>query len=204
MMRSMFSGVSGLRIHQTKMDVIANNISNVNTVGYKSSRVTFNEVFSQAISGASAPNPALNRGGTNPRQIGLGATLSSIDKLMTNGAAQRTDNPLDLMIQGDGFFIVGDGSGVYFTRDGSFAEDKDGNFSLNGLKLMGWDAVKSAADKDYVIEKIAAKPIMITGTKQEMGAVPTTQIDFNGNFNPNTDPVIQRTISFYDTVGNKY
>jgi flagellar hook protein FlgE len=200
----MFSGVSGLRVHQTKMDVIANNISNVNTVGFKSARVTFNEVFSQALSGASAPNPETNRGGINPMQVGLGASVAAIEKRMTNGAAQRTDNPLDLMIQGDGFFIVADGSGQYFTRDGSFTEDKDGTLSLNGRKLMGWDAVLNTQGTDYVIEKTVVKPIVIGGSKEYMPPTSTTQIDFSGNINPNTDPIINRIFSFFDTVGNKY
>ncbi len=102
MMRSMYSGVSGLRIHQTKMDVIGNNIANVNTVGFKASRVTFGEVFSQTVQGASGANE--NNGGTNPMQIGLGASISSIDVDMGEGATQRTDYGLDLKIEGDGFF----------------------------------------------------------------------------------------------------
>ena len=101
MMRSMYSAVSGLRVHQTKMDVIGNNIANINTVGYKRQSVTFQEVFSEVIRGASAPQGG--RGGTNPQQIGLGVSVGSINTIHTKGAAQRTDNPEDLMIDGEGF-----------------------------------------------------------------------------------------------------
>lgn len=105
-MRSMFSGISGLRVHQTKMDVIGNNIANVNTTAFKSSRVTFNEVFSQTLQGGSGASQETGRGGRNPMQIGLGTNISSIDTLMTIGAAQRTDNPFDLMIEGEGFLSL--------------------------------------------------------------------------------------------------
>ncbi len=128
MMRSMYSGVSGLRIHQTRMDVIGNNIANVNTVGFKSSRVTFSEVFSQTISGASGASEFT--GGTNPMQIGLGASISSIDIDMGEGAAQRTDNPLDLKIEGDGFFVVSDVTGNKFTREIYPDERKLGSASI--------------------------------------------------------------------------
>jgi flagellar hook protein FlgE len=204
MMRSMFSGVSGLRVHQTKMDVIANNISNVNTVGYKSSRVTFNEVFSQTLSGAGGPNDNLGTAGTNPMQIGLGANVASIDKTMTTGAAQRTDNPLDLMIQGDGMFVVGDSSGTYFTRAGTFSEDQDGNIGLNGMKLMGWDAVWDDTAKDFLIQRVTVKPLQITDAKEYLDPTETTEVDFSGNINPNTDPVVQRSVTFYDSIGTRY
>lgn len=141
MMRSMFSSVSGLRAHQTKMDVIGNNIANVNTVGFKASRVTFAEIFAQTVSGAGAPDPYTGRGGTNPMQIGLGMNVHSIDTLMTRGSLQRTDNPTDLAIEGEGFFIVRNGnSGTYmFTRAGNFTLDKAGNLvTAQGLNVMGW------------------------------------------------------------------
>ena len=204
MMRSMFSGVSGLRVHQTKMDVIANNISNVNTVGYKSSRVTFNEVFNQTLSGASGPNAARNRGGVNPMQIGLGTNVASIDKLMTTGAAQRTDNPLDLMIQGDGFFVVGDITGQYFTRAGNFTEDQQGFLSMNGLKLMGWDTTWDDTAKDFVIQRMAVRPLQITPQKEFLDPTATTQVNISGNINPITDPAVRRSMSFFDSVGTKY
>ncbi|MDR1914596.1 MAG: flagellar hook protein FlgE [Clostridiales bacterium] len=204
MMRSLFSGVSCLRVHQTKMDVIANNISNVNTVAYKSSRVTFAEIFNQTVSSATGANQATNRGGSNPTQIGLGVNVASIDKLMSNGSAQRTDNPLDLMIQGDGFFIVGDNTGQYFTRAGNFIEDAQGNIAMNGMKLMGWDTVWDNNVKDFVIDRTAVRPVQITGVKEYLDPTSTTQVDLSGNMNPNTDPIVQRGMSFYDSVGTKY
>ncbi len=103
MMRSMFAGVSGLRNHQTMMDVIATNISNVNTFGYKSQRATFKDALYQNLSGAAAPG---NAGGTNGKQVGLGMTLNSIDSLITQGNSQSTGVVTDMMIQGDGFFRV--------------------------------------------------------------------------------------------------
>lgn len=127
MLRSLFSGVSGLRIHQTKLDVIANNISNVNTVGFKRSVTTFNDVINQNLSGATRASEETGRGGTNPMQIGLGSNVSSINTVMTPGSAERTDGANDVMISGDGFFIVSDVTGFYFTRAGAFQLDEAGN-----------------------------------------------------------------------------
>ncbi len=208
MLRSMYSGVSGLRVHQTKMDVIANNISNVNTTGFKSSRVTFNEVFSQTLSSAGGPNPQVGRGGTNPMQIGLGSNVSSVDKIMTVGAAQRTDNPFDLMIQGDGFFVVGDNNGQYFTRAGALKLDLDGNLvNASGLKVYGWDVVSDPANPgENKIQKAKVKPIQISGEKEYITPKTTTNISFAGNLNAVADGAdgVERTMSFYDSLGNRY
>lgn len=140
MMRSMFSGVSGLRAHQLKMDTIGNNIANVNTVGYKSQRATFQEVFNQTIRGAGSPQAG--KGGTNAQQVGLGISLSSIDTFHIRGAVQRTDNLTDLAINGDGFFILSnsaDGMSRSYTRAGNFSLDNDGNLvSANGYKVLGY------------------------------------------------------------------
>ena len=107
MMRALYSGVSGLKVHQTKMDVIGNNISNVNTIGFKSSNVTFADVLYQTSSNATGPNAETGRAGQNAMQIGLGAGVNSISVTIDNvGGAQRTDNPFDIMIEGDGFFVV--------------------------------------------------------------------------------------------------
>ena len=113
MMRSLFAGVSGLKNHQTRMDVIGNNIANVNTVGYKKSRVTFQDMLSQTISGAASPTA--NRGGTNPMQVGLGMTIASIDVSPHTRQPQSTGKNTDLAIEGDGFFMVGEGSNVFYT-----------------------------------------------------------------------------------------
>jgi flagellar hook protein FlgE len=200
----MFSGVSGLRVHQTKMDVIANNISNVNTFGYKSSRVTFAEIFSQTTAGASGASPETGRGGVNAMQIGLGANVASIDMLMTNGAAQRTDNPYDLMIQGDGFFIVGDTSGTYFTRAGAFRLDEAGNLvGPNGMQLQGWKAQQGLGGVQTV-PKTGLQGIQISGEDEHIGAEVTTYEKITGNLNALTDPVKESSLSFYDSLGNKY
>lgn len=139
MMRSLFSCVAGLRNHQLKMDVIGNNIANVNTIGFKKSRVTFQDTLSQTIRGATSPRG--NMGGSNPQQIGLGVAVSTIDVLHTQGSSETTGKITDLMIDGDGFFIVGDGRNNFFTRAGNFDFDRDGNLvNPDGLLVMGWMA----------------------------------------------------------------
>lgn len=139
MMRSMYSGVSGLKTHQTKMDVIGNNIANVNTVAYKSMSITFNELMYQTTQKASGPNA--NTGGINARQIGLGVKSAAINTNITQqGATQTTNNPFDIQITGEAFFIVNNGQENFFTRDGSFYVDAVGNLCMtsNGYTVMGW------------------------------------------------------------------
>lgn len=147
MMRSLFSGVTGLRNHQTRMDVIGNNISNVNTVGFKRSSVTFADLFSETVSPAAAATATT--GGVNPKQIGLGMSVNSIKVNHTPGSTQYTGNFLDFAIEGDGFFIVATPDGPRFTRDGSFNLDAAGNLVTNvGDFVQGFktDYVKSAPD----------------------------------------------------------
>lgn len=125
MMRSLFSGVSGLKNHQTAMDVIGNNVANVNTTGYKANRVIFSDIVNQTIADATAPTDT--SGGQNSKQIGLGVQISAIAKDMTEGSAQNTDCPLDFTIQGEGYFAVLSFDGtIKFTRNGNFATDRDG------------------------------------------------------------------------------
>ncbi len=145
MMRSLFSGVAGLKNHQTRMDVIGNNIANVNTYGFKTSRVTFQDMISQTLSGASKPEE--NIGGVNPRQVGLGMTIASIDKIFTQGSLQTTGNQTDMAISGDGFFITSSGDRKYYTRAGTFGLDKNGTLvnPANGLKVQGWMATRNQA-----------------------------------------------------------
>lgn len=136
-MRSLFAGVSGLRVHQTRMDVIGNNIANVNTPGYKKSRVTFQEMLNQTVRGASSPQG--ERGGTNPTQIGLGVNLGSIDVIHAPGSPQSTGKTMDMAIEGEGYFIVGEGSNKYYTRAGNFDFDESNTLvTPNGLKVMGY------------------------------------------------------------------
>jgi flagellar hook protein FlgE len=141
MMRAMFSGVTGLNAHQTKMDVVGNNIANINTVGFKAGRVMFQEVFSQTLRGAGAPDQGTGSGGINPMQVGLGLGISAIDTITTRGSLQRTDSSTDVSIEGEGFFVIGEtnGGSKNFTRAGNFSIDSNGNLvSGNGLAVYGW------------------------------------------------------------------
>lgn len=141
MMRSLYSGVAALKTHQTKMDVIGNNIANVNTTAFKSSSITFSELMSQTTQRASGANASTGTGGTNARQIGLGVKSGAI---MTNisgqGSSQSTGNPFDIMITGSNFFVVSNGTENLFTRDGSFYVDGAGNLAMTstGYNVMGW------------------------------------------------------------------
>ncbi|MCX8092812.1 MAG: flagellar hook-basal body complex protein [Candidatus Goldbacteria bacterium] len=139
MMGSLFSSISGLRNHSTWMNTIGNNISNVNTVGYKAQRVTFKEQITQLMGSASGANLASNIGGKNPMQMGLGSALGSIDSIMTQGAIQTTGNPLDVAITGEGFFTVKSGTQTLYTRAGNFYHDNLGNITTSsGGIVQGW------------------------------------------------------------------
>lgn len=179
MMRSLFSGVSGLKNHQTRMDVIGNNISNVNTTGFKSSRVTFADMISQTLTGASRPTGTL--GGTNPKQIGLGSAVSSIDLLFTNGSVQSTGKNTDLCLSGDGLFAVSpdsDGNQKYYTRNGAFSFDADGNYVQpgNGMHVLGYMA------KNGILSN-SVTPIKITGEQKKMEGVSTSNATYVDNLN---------------------
>src|SRR3954451_19730587 len=146
MMRGMFAAISGLKQHQTMLDVTANDISNVNTIGYKSSRVTFQDSLTQLQRGAAAPTGT--NGGSNAAQVGLGVGLGSVDNLMTGGAVQTTGNPLDVAIQGDGFFQLGAGTPAgnnspinptAYTRAGNFSINADGYLTTqSGEYVLGY------------------------------------------------------------------
>jgi flagellar hook protein FlgE len=139
MLRSLFSGISGLRAHQQMMDVTGNNIANVNTAGYKSSQVVFQDTLSQMINAAGAPQNAA--GGTNPAQVGLGVSTASINSNFTQGAAETTGKASDMMIQGDGFFVVKSGGESLYTRAGSFTFDANGSLTTpSGQIVQGWSA----------------------------------------------------------------
>src|SRR3954451_24172063 len=141
MLRGMFSAISGLKVHQTMLDVTANDIANVNTIGFKSERTSFKDALSQMQRGASGPSTTL--GGTNAAQIGLGVQLSGIDNLMGSGAIQSTGNSLDCAIQGDGFFRITDdptGFGnILYTRGGNFSKDANGDLVTDeGYYVVGY------------------------------------------------------------------
>ncbi len=146
MLRSMYSGIGGMRGFQTKLDVIGNNISNVNTIGFKKSRVMFQDILSQTVAGGSAPNPTgtPKTGGVNPKQIGLGSTLSSIDTLHTQGAPMTTAQGSDLALDGNGFFVIGTGTGDYLlTRAGNFTVDANSDLvASNGKYVLSTDGSK--------------------------------------------------------------
>ena len=137
MIKSMYSAVSGIKSFQTKMDVIGNNIANVNTTGFKSSRVVFKDLFYQTLSNASAPSTV--KSGISPRQVGLGAAIANIDIQNTRTGMEQTDRPLDLYISGDGYFTLTDGTGnISYTRVGSFTFDVAGNLvDSNGSNVCG-------------------------------------------------------------------
>jgi flagellar hook protein FlgE len=143
MLRSMYSGIGGMKNFQVKLDVIGNNIANVNTYGFKKGRTIFKDLVSQQISGASAPI-ANTRGGVNPKQVGLGTQLAAIDTIHTQGSLQTTGRTLDLAISGDGFFVLGNGvtgttiNGPVYTRAGNFYLDQNGDIvNADGLYLIG-------------------------------------------------------------------
>lgn len=185
-MRSMFSGVSGLKSHQTRMDVIGNNIANVNTVAFKSSRVTFQEIFSQTLKGAGSPDMTTNKAGTNPMQAGLGLGIGSVDTIMTRGSVERTDNPTDISIEGEGFFIVKNGNfgTPMFTRAGNFGVDELGNLHLNGMNVQGWmdydiDTKEFNSEGELVgINLFKGGPIE---NKRIIPPAQTTNIEITGN-----------------------
>ena len=163
MMRSLWSGVSGLKTHQTKMDVIGNNIANVNTVGFKASRATFSELFYQKTQSASGPDGDTGTGGRNAKQIGLGSSLSSIDvDITTEGGNQTTNRPFDLKINGEAFFIVQSKGETYFTKAGNFRTDEAGDLvTETGAYVMGYVADKPGA----TLQKDQLRPISVYGPK---------------------------------------
>jgi flagellar hook protein FlgE len=206
MMRSLYSAVSGLQVHQRRMDVIGNNISNVNTVGFKASRMTFATAISQRMASASADDPERGRAGRNPMQVGLGVNIGSIDSLMNQGAASRTDRALDLTIQGEGFFVVSDYRGTYFTRQGNI--DWNGHtFAIGGRQLMGWNAVEDPnRPGQFVIEQGAVQPLVTLPEHRFMDPRATSFIEATGNLNVEDliDNRMVRPVQFYDSLGNSY
>ena len=210
MMRSLFSGVAGLKTHQTKMDVIGNNIANVNTVAYKSQNVTFQELMYQTTQSASAANAETGRGGINAKQIGLGVQTGAINaNISTSGASQTTGNPFDVQIKGDSFFVVSDGSNNYFTRAGAFYVDGMGNLAMtsNGYTVMGWqeDPTKPGTIiKDTVSAlKIMSPENMVSSPEQTTQAYVSGVIDKNST-QLSTDDGMIVNIGIYDSLGYSY
>ncbi|MBP3594008.1 MAG: flagellar hook protein FlgE [Lachnospiraceae bacterium] len=209
MMRALYSGVSGLKVHQTKMDVIGNNISNVNTIGFKSSNVTFADVLYQTSSNATGPNAESGRAGQNAMQIGLGAGVSSIATTVDSvGGSQRTDNPFDIMIEGDGFFVVNNGDGNLFTRAGSFMVDANGTLcNASGYAVMGWQVDPNNPDQT-VQDNVSALRIM-SPANQYSEPEATTAVHFSGNIDSADTAFDSETgkltnFTFYDKLGRSY
>ena len=209
MMRSMYSGVSGLKTHQTKMDVIGNNIANVNTVAYKSSSITFSELMYQTTQKSSGPNDLTGTGGTNARQIGLGVQSAAINTAISSqGATQTTGNPFDLCITGQSFFVVSDGSDNYFTRAGAFTVDAVGNLVMtsNGYNVMGW----GGDDTTGTIRKDTVEPLRIMSAEKLVCEPEATEKSYvAGIMDKNDEDAATEagralSLSFYDNLGYSY
>ena len=218
MMRSLYSGVAGLKIHQTKMDVIGNNIANVNTVGFKSSSVNFSDTFYQTLSPATGPNATTNTAGTNAKQIGLGGLVASITTNVTeNGGTTTTNRALDVAINGESFLVVNVNGEQYFTKSGALNVDPSGNLyctTNNGI-VQGW----MADDDGNIIKDIATDLRIMTAKQTSAAPTATTAETILGNIDPNDKnltPVygddgttivsggVPMTFSFYDKLGELY
>ena len=176
MMRSLFSGVAGLKSHQTRMDVVGNNIANINTVGFKGSRTTFSDMLSQMQSAASAPTDS--RGGINAKQIGLGVNVASIDLIFLDASPQSTGKNTDLALQGDALFYLKGGDQSYYTRNGAFLFDEDGYYVMtgNGYRVQGWNA-----SPEGTLNTNGTTTDIIVPVGKTMEATETTKIDYRGN-----------------------
>ena len=196
MLRSLYSGISGLRSHQTMLDVTGNNIANVNTTGYKSSAVQFQDTLSQLIKGATGPQA--QAGGSNPAQIGLGVQVAGISTNFAQGSAQATGRPTDMMISGDGFFVVQKGGENLYTRAGSFDFDATGRLvAPGGALVMGWTAVGGSLNTGtalgpITLDKNAIAPAVATTTATVTGNLPTDAA---------TGTALERDIQIYDASG---
>ena len=212
MMRSMYSAVSGLKTHQTKMDVIGNNIANVNTVAFKSSSVVFQDVLYQMTSNASGANAATGTGGVNAKQIGLGTTAAATKVSITSaGASETTGNPFDIRLtdkNSTNFFIVNNGSENVFTRSGSFYVDGSGNLCMSstGYTVMGWQVDKTTGE----IRKDTVSALRIMQEKNLTSAPEaTTQATIAGVLDENdadvkSDAGKVMNLNFYDNLGYQY
>lgn len=215
MMRSLYAGVSGLQNHQTRMDVIGNNISNVNTTGFKRGRVNFQDMISQQLSGSAKPTDEL--GGVNPKDIGLGMSIATVEQVFTQGNLQTTGVGTDVAIQGNGFFILKNGEQSYYTRNGIFGVDKDGTLvnPANGMRVQGWMAQDLNGEQ---IVRTASTPtdlVIPIGSKDP--AKETNNVLFSCNLNKNTPEILEGASpadiakgtwateqKIYDSFGNEH
>ncbi|MBF9016158.1 MULTISPECIES: flagellar hook protein FlgE [unclassified Oceanispirochaeta] len=189
MMRSLYSGVSGLQNHQTRMDVIGNNVSNVNTIGFKKGRVIFQDMISQGMRGAARPSEEL--GGVNPMQVGLGMTVATIDTIHTQGSLQSTGNTTDLAIQGNGFFILSQGDKEFYSRAGAFGLDEGGMLvnPANGMRVQGWEA-ETVDGETFINSASDTKSLFIPiGSKDPASA--TSEVELACNLDKRTPEVLE-------------
>ena len=210
MMRSLYSGVAGLKTHQTRMDVIGNNIANVNTTSYKSQSMTFSDLMYQTTQSASGANPTTGVGGVNARQIGLGAKTGAIKTAITGqGAAQSTNDPFDIMITGDAFFVVSNGSENFFTRDGSFYVDGAGNLAMTstGYNVMGWQVDPTNPNvikKDTVSALRVMNAENLTYPPEATSSATVSGIIDKYDTDVNSTSGRVMNLEFYDNQGYKY
>ena len=215
MMRSLYSGVSGLQNHQTRMDVIGNNISNVNTTGFKRGRVNFQDMISQQIAGAAKPTEEL--GGVNPKDVGLGMTIATIEQVFTQGNLQTTGVSTDVAIQGNGFFILKNGDESFYTRNGAFGIDKDGTLvnPSNGMRVQGWMA--NEINGEMIVTTAATPTDLIIPVGSKDPAKATENVKFACNLNKNTPEILEGASAadiqkgtwnteqeIFDSFGNKH
>ncbi len=209
MMRALYSGVAGLKTHQVKMDVIGNNIANVNTTAFKSSSVTFSELMSQTTQNASGPNATTGTGGTNAKQIGLGVKAGAINVNITGqGSSQSTGNPFDIMLTGDNFFVVNNGSENFFTREGSFYVDGAGNLAMTstGYNVMGWGVDETTGDIRQ--DSVSALRIM-SAANMTYPPEATSKAYMSGIIDKNDTDVTSANgkvinLNFFDSLGYSY
>lgn len=215
MMRSLYSGVSGLQNHQTRMDVIGNNISNVNTTGFKRGRVNFQDMISQQVAGAAKPTEEL--GGVNPKDVGLGMTISTIEQVFTQGNLQSTGVGTDVAIQGNGFFIVKNGDESFYTRNGVFGLDRDGTLvnPANGMRVQGWMA--RDLNGEQIVQTAATPTDLVIPVGSKDPAKATENVLFACNLNKNTPEILEGASAsdvakgtwnteqkIYDSFGNEH
>ncbi|MGB3412747.1 MAG: flagellar basal-body rod protein FlgF [Microthrixaceae bacterium] len=198
MIRSMFSAVSGLRNHQTMMDVVGNNIANVNTAGYKSSTTVFQDVLSQTLRGSGRATSTT--GGTNPAQIGLGSKVAGITTNFSQGSLQLTGRATDFAIQGDGFFVVNQGGNQLYTRAGSFSPDALGRLvTQEGALMQGWTADSSGA-----VNSSGAIGNIVIPIGDVLEPIQTTSVTMGGNLPSDAEigAMIANSVEVYDAQGN--
>ena len=215
MMRSLYSGVSGLQNHQTRMDVIGNNVSNVNTTGFKRGRVNFQDMISQQLSGAARTTEDL--GGVNPKEVGLGMTIATIEQVFTQGNLQSTGVSTDVAIQGNGFFIMKNGEESFYTRNGAFGLDRDGTLvnPANGMRVQGWMARE--LNGEMVVSTAATPTDLVIPVGSKDPAKATTNVNFACNLNKNTPEILEGASAsdiakgtwsteqkIYDSFGNEH